>query len=79
MVQSTISPSTLFPLDIIDQRLKEFIRLHHLDLLRTIKHQIGKLNDTINIDRFSKQLLVFHLTPEQVFLKDRVLFFYLSI
>jgi len=59
MVQSTTSPSTLFPLDIIDQRLKEFIRLHHLDLRGTIDYQISKLNSNILIKKFSKQLSTF--------------------
>ena len=32
IVQSASYPLTLLPLNIIDQRLKEFVRLHHLDL-----------------------------------------------
>ena len=54
IVQSASYPLTLLPLNIIDQRLKEFVRLHHLDLLRTINYGIGKLNDTIHINRLSK-------------------------
>ena len=48
MTQSTTYPSTLLPLEIINQRLREFVRLHHLDLLRTVNYQISK--------KFSKQL-----------------------
>jgi hypothetical protein len=66
LTQSSTCPSTLFPLELIDQRLKEFVRLHHLDLLRTINYQKSKLNSKILINKFSKQLLTFHLTTKQV-------------
>ena len=66
LTQSSTCPSTLLPLEIIDQRLKEFVRLHHLDLLRTINYQISKLNSNILIKKFSKQLSTFHLTTKQV-------------
>ncbi len=39
MAQSTVCPSTLPSLEIIDQKLKEFVRLHHLDLIRTIDYE----------------------------------------
>jgi hypothetical protein len=58
---------TLRPVqEIIDQRLKEFVRLHHFDLLRTINYQISKLNSNIHIKNLSKQLSSFHLTVKQV-------------
>jgi hypothetical protein len=66
MAQSRTCPSTLHPLEIIDQRLKEFFRLHHLDLLRTINYQISKLNSNILIKEFSKQLSAFRLIAKQV-------------
>jgi hypothetical protein len=66
MAQTSTCPSTLPPLEIIDQRLKEFVRLHHLDLLRTINYQIFKLNSNILIKKFSKQLSTFRLTAKQV-------------
>ncbi len=66
MAQSSTCPSTLHPLEIIDQRLREFVRLHHLDLLRTVNHQISVLNSNILIKKFSRQLSTFHLTPKQV-------------
>lgn len=34
--QSSSCPSTLPPFEVIDTRLKEFVRLHHIDLLSTI-------------------------------------------
>ncbi len=66
MAQSSTCPSTLHPLEIIDQRLKEFVRLHHLDLLRAVNYQIYKLNSNTLIKKFSKQLSTFRLTPKQV-------------
>lgn len=68
MIQLTSCPSTMPPhiLEIVDQRLKEFVRLHHLDLLRTINCQIGKLNTNIDIKKLSKQLFALCLTTKQV-------------
>ena len=68
IAQSTLSPSTLPNLEIMDAKLKEFVRLHHLDLSRTIHYQIGKLNININIKKFAKQLSLFHLMTKQVFI-----------
>jgi len=65
-LQSTVYPSTLPHLESIDSKLKEFVRLHHLDLSRTISYRISKLNININIKKFAKQLSVFHLTAKQV-------------
>jgi hypothetical protein len=62
----SITESTLPRLERIDSRLKEFVRLHHLDLLRTINYQISKLNSHILIEQFSKQLSSFRLTTKQV-------------
>ena len=64
--QSVARPLTLLHLELIDSRLKEFVRLHHLDLTKTIHYQIGKLNANINIKKFTKQLSAFHLTTKQV-------------
>ncbi len=66
MTQSTLCPSTLPSLEIIDQRLKEFVRLNHFDLLRTVNYQIYKLNSNIHITKLCKQLSSFHLTKKQV-------------
>jgi hypothetical protein len=77
LIQSTSCPSTLPRLEIIDQRLKEFVRLHHIDLLRTINYQIGKLNSNIHITKLSKQLASFRLTVKQVL--KRIDIFYISI
>ena len=67
MTQSSTCPAKLSSsLEIIDQKLKEFVRLHHLDLLRTINYQINKLNSNIHIKSLSKQLLSFNLTMRQV-------------
>ncbi len=66
MAQSSTCPSTLLPLEIVDQRLKQFVRLHHRDLLRIVKYQVSKLNRNILIKKFSKQLSRFGLTVKQV-------------
>ena len=66
MAQSITCPLTLPSLEMIDQRLKEFVRLHHLDLRRTINYQLSKLNSNELIKKFSKQLSTFHLTAKQV-------------
>ncbi len=65
-IQGIKCPSTLTSLEIIDQKLKEFVRLHHLDLLRTVNYQISKLNTMILIKTFSKQISTYHLTNKQV-------------
>lgn len=59
-------PTTLLPLDIIDERLTDFVQLHHRDLLRAVNYQIGQLNTTVLIHRLSKQLQPFNLTAAQV-------------
>ena len=79
IAQSTLSPSTLPHLEIIDSKLKEFVRLHHLDLSRTIHYQIGKLNTNTNIKKFSKQLSLFHLTTKQVLILIEVLYIFISL
>jgi hypothetical protein len=66
IARSSTCPSTLPSLEIIDQKLKEFVRSHHLDLLRTINYQIFKLHSNIPIKKFSKQLSTFRLTAKQV-------------
>ncbi len=80
MTQLTSCPSTLpHSLEIVDQRLKEFVRLHHLDLLRTINYQICKLNTNIHIKKLSKQLSSYHLTTEQVVTYIEILYHFLSL
>jgi len=66
MTQSTLCQSSLPRLEIIDPKLKEFVHLHHLDLLRTINYRIYKLNSNIHIEKFSKQLSSFHLPTKQI-------------
>ena len=79
-VQSTTCPSTLHPLETIDQRLKEFVRLHHLDLSRTINYLINNLHNHIHTNELSKQLSSFSLTMKQVLsiIKIEVRFVYMS-
>jgi hypothetical protein len=65
-VQSSSCPSTLSTLEVIDQRLKEFVRLHHIDMLRIISYQVNKLKGNIYEKQIFKQLSSYYLTAEQV-------------
>lgn len=65
--QSSSCPLTfLSSLEIIDLRLKEFIRLHHIDLSRTINYQVIQFKDIIYESNLFQQLSSFHLSLEQV-------------
>jgi len=66
MTQIASCPSTLPRLEIMDKKLKEFVRLHHIDLLRTINYQLYKLKINTHITKLSEQLSSFHLTTKQV-------------
>ena len=68
MTQALTCPSTLTPSEIYDKRLKEFVRLHHIDLMRTINYQITKLQDSIYEKTLFHQLCsYYHLNNTQVF------------
>ena len=72
MTQSSSCPSTLpSSLEIIDQRLKEFVRLHHIDFMRTINYRINKWKDQIYEKQLFKQLSYYYLTTEQVLRRRR--------
>jgi hypothetical protein len=64
--QSASCPLPLSPLEIIDQRLKEFVRSHHIDLIRTINYQVNKVKDNIYEKQLFKQLSCYYLTTEQI-------------
>ena len=55
-------------MDTMDERLKEFVRLHHLDLLRRTSYQAHRLKDDINEEGLLHQLSSFQLTNTQVIL-----------
>jgi hypothetical protein len=75
---SSLCPSTLSPFEIIDKKLKEFVRLHHIDLLRTINYQIYELNSNTHIKKLSKQLYSFRLTKKQVLIMIEILYIFVS-
>ena len=58
-------PFTSISYEIIDLRLKEFVRLHHIDLLRTVNYQVNKFRDHIQEKELSQQLESFPSTSEQ--------------
>jgi len=64
--QSTLCPFITPSLETIDARLKEFIRLHHIDLCRTISYQIYKLKSQIHERDLFQQISSFDLNEEQV-------------
>jgi hypothetical protein len=61
----------------IDKKLKEFVRLHHLDLTRQINYQVNKLKDNIREKELFQELSSYPLTNEQVIIfRYRFLCFY---
>ena len=66
MTQASSCPFKLTDLEIMDQRLKEFVHLHHLDLLRKVKYRVNKLKDHIQEKQLYKQLSYYYLSKEQV-------------
>ena len=64
--QASCWPLTLPSMEAVDMRLKEFIRLHHLDLSRTINYQINRFKDKIQQTQLLQQLSSYHLTTEHV-------------
>lgn len=71
--QSSSWPSTLLPFEVIDARLQEFVRLHHIDLIRTVNYQTNKLKDDIREKQLFQQLSYYYLTSEQVLIIDQIL------
>jgi hypothetical protein len=70
--QLSSCPSTLFPLEIIDKKLKEFVRLHHIDLSRTIHYQANKIKSIISEKQIFKQLSHYYLTTDQVITRNQI-------
>ena len=64
--QSSSCPLTLSLLDIIDSRLHEFVRLHHIDLMRTIRFRINKLKDEIHEKQLFQHLSYYYFNTDQV-------------
>ncbi|UJR18760.1 hypothetical protein I4U23_005666 [Adineta vaga] len=63
--QSLTCPSSLSLLEIIDLQLKEFVRLHHIDLMRTVRYQVHKFKDEIHEKELFKQLSYYYLNTDQ--------------
>jgi hypothetical protein len=78
MTQSSSYPMTFLPRsrERIDQRLKEFVRLHHLDLTRQINYHINKLKDNIRGKQLFHELSSYTLTNEQVIIFRFCFLFY---
>jgi hypothetical protein len=56
-------------LEIIDPRLNEFVRLHHLDLKRQINYHISKLRGHMHEKQLVQELSSYSLTNEQVIIR----------
>ena len=54
----------------MDARLNEFVRLHHIGLLRRTSYQVNRFKDEINEQRLLRQLSSLQLTNEQVMVVD---------
>lgn len=52
--------------EVMDSRLKEFVRLHHLDLIRLTNYQVNRFRDDIQEQRWRQQLEKYSFTQEQV-------------
>ena len=66
MTQTSFCPSTLCPLEVIDIRLKEFVRLHHIDLICRINYKVNKAKSNTHGKQLFKQLSYYYLTTEHV-------------
>ncbi|CAF1565017.1 unnamed protein product [Didymodactylos carnosus] len=55
--------------EMLDVRLKEFVRLHHLDLIRLINYQVNQFKDQLQEKRLSQQLGKCNFTTAQ---KDNI-------
>ena len=69
--QSLSCPVTLLTkismsLEMLDQRLNDFVRLHHLDLKRQVNYHISKLRDTIREKELVQESSLYPVTSEQV-------------
>lgn len=64
--QSLTYPSTLSSLEVIDSRLKDFVHLHHIDLIRTVRYHMNQLKDDIHEKELFKQLSYYYLKADQV-------------
>lgn len=63
--QSLSCPKT-FSIQYVDSRLEEFVRLHHLDMIRKINYRINKFKDDIREKQRHADLYSKSLTTDQV-------------
>lgn len=75
MTQALSCPKAM-QLSLIESQLKEFVRLHHLDLTRKINFQINKFKDQIREKELFQQLSSYLLTNEQVLVFLRYVFYF---
>lgn len=62
-----VYPSTMsIDAETIDLRLHDFVRLHHVDLIRLIQYQVNRFRDEIEEKRLVEQLKRYSFNSEQV-------------
>lgn len=71
MIQATLCPSSI-DLSVVEDQLKEFVRLHHLDLIRRIQYQLNHFQGQLHEQELYQSLLLLSINDEQV---DQWLFF----
>ncbi|CAF1529401.1 unnamed protein product, partial [Adineta ricciae] len=64
--QSLSCPPSLSPLDIFDGRLKEFVRLHHLDFIRANRYRIHQFKADIHEKQLGKELSYYFSNVDQL-------------
>lgn len=63
--QSLTCPKT-FSIPYVDDRLKEFVRLHHIDIVRRVRNEIYKFRDDMTEKQLQDKLHSYSLTDNQV-------------
>lgn len=64
--QAAANQWTFSSIEMLDTRLKEFVRLHHMDLAKSINYRIHQFNDRVREQQIFQQLSTCQLSAEQV-------------
>ena len=75
----TLPTKTSMSLEILDRRLTDFVRLHHLDLKRQVNYHISKLRDTIREKELVQESSLYAITTEQVISMYRLIEFVFAL
>lgn len=64
--QASSNQWTFSSIEVLDARLNEFVRLHHIDLSKSINYRVNQFNDRVREQQIFQQLAVCQLNSEQV-------------